>query len=30
VFLKEVVQEARRRRLLSPDHFTVDGTLLEA
>jgi transposase len=29
-FLKEVVKEARRRRLLSPDHFTVDGTLLEA
>ncbi len=30
VLLKEVVCEARRRRLLSPDHFTVDGTLLEA
>ena len=30
VLLKEVVREARRRRLLSPDHFTVDGTLLEA
>ena len=26
----EVVAEARRRRLLSADHFTVDGTLLEA
>ena len=30
VFLKEVVKEARRRRLLSADHFTIDGTLLEA
>ena len=30
VLLKEVVKEARRRRLLSADHFTVDGTLLEA
>ncbi len=30
VLLKEVVREARRRRLLSADHFTVDGTLLEA
>ncbi len=30
VLLKEVVKEARRRRLLSPDHFTVDGTLLNA
>lgn len=29
-FLAEVVAEARRRRLLSPDHFSVDGTLLEA
>ncbi len=29
VLLKEVVKEARRCRLLSPDHFTVDGTLLE-
>ena len=28
--LKQVVSEARRRRLLSADHFTVDGTLLEA
>ena len=26
----EVVAEARRRRLLSAEHFTVDGTLLEA
>ena len=30
VLLKKVVREARRRRLLSADHFTVDGTLLEA
>ena len=30
VLLKEVVKEARRRRLLSADHFTVDGTLLDA
>jgi len=30
VLLKEEVKEARRRRLLSPDHFTVDGTLLDA
>jgi transposase len=29
-FFAEVVAEARRRRLLSADHFTVDGTLLEA
>jgi transposase len=29
-FLGQVVEEARRRRLLSEDHFTVDGTLLEA
>ena len=28
--LQEVVREARRRKLLSADHFTVDGTLLEA
>jgi len=28
--LTEVLEEARRRRLLSEDHFTVDGTLLEA
>lgn len=28
--LGEVVTEARRRRLLSDDHFTVDGTLLQA
>ena len=30
VLLKEVVKEARRRRLLSADHFSVDGTLLDA
>ncbi len=29
-FLAEVVAEARRRGLLSAEHFTVDGTLLEA
>ena len=25
-----VVSEARRQRLLSEEHFSVDGTLLEA
>jgi len=29
-FLVAVVVEARRRKLLSEDHFSVDGTLLEA
>lgn len=29
-FLGEVVREAKRRRLVSEDHFSVDGTLLEA
>lgn len=29
-FFSEVLAEARRRNLLSEDHFTVDGTLLEA
>ena len=29
-FLTAVVAEARRRKLLAEDHFTVDGTLLEA
>jgi transposase len=29
-FLAVVLEEARRRRLLSEDHFTVDGTLLES
>ena len=30
VLLKAVVGEARQRQLLSADHFTVDGTLLDA
>ena len=29
-FMQAVVEEAGRRRLLSEEHFTVDGTLLEA
>jgi transposase len=29
-FLTVVLEEAKRRKLLSEDHFTVDGTLLEA
>ena len=29
-FFAEVVDEARRRRLTSDEHFSVDGTLLEA
>jgi transposase len=29
-FLAQVVLEARRRKLLSSEHFTVDGTLIEA
>jgi len=29
-FLAAVVETARRRRLLSDDHFSVDGTLIEA
>jgi transposase len=29
-FLGEVVQQARSARLMSDDHFTVDGTLIEA
>ena len=29
-FLAATVEEARRQRLLSEDHFTVDGTLLQA
>jgi transposase len=29
-FLKEVVEMARARKLLSEDHFTVDGTLIES
>ena len=30
LFFREVVAKARQRRLLSDDHFTVDGTLIEA
>lgn len=30
VLLGEVVREARRRKLVSEDHFSVDGTLLQA
>ncbi len=30
VFFEEVLTEARRRSLLSDEHFTVDGTLIEA
>ena len=30
VFFEEVLAEARRRGLLSDEHFTVDGTLIEA
>ena len=30
MFLEAVVHEARNRRLLSSEHFTVDGTLIEA
>jgi hypothetical protein len=29
-FFKQVLQQARARQLLSADHFTVDGTLIEA
>ena len=29
-FFEAVLSEAKRKRLLSPDHFTVDGTLLES
>jgi transposase len=29
-FLSAVLSEAKRRRLISEEHFTVDGTLLEA
>jgi len=29
-FFEEVVEEARKRRLLSDEHFTVDGTMIEA
>ncbi len=30
MFFQEVLTEARRRSLLSDEHFTVDGTLIEA
>jgi transposase len=30
LFLLEIVEEARRQDLISSDHFSVDGTLLEA
>jgi transposase len=30
VFFEDIVEQARGRRLLSDEHFTVDGTLLEA
>jgi transposase len=29
-FFQAVLQQARERNLLSDEHFTVDGTLLEA
>jgi len=29
-FLLEIVEQARKQRLLSEEHFSVDGTLLEA
>jgi hypothetical protein len=29
-FCAAVVRQADKRRLLSDDHFTVDGTLIEA
>ncbi len=29
-FFRQVVEQARKRLLLSDDHFTVDGTLIEA
>src|SRR6516164_8885386 len=29
-FFKQVMKQARARQLLSSDHFTVDGTLIEA
>jgi transposase len=29
-FFAAVVQQAQARQLLSPEHFTVDGTLIEA
>jgi hypothetical protein len=29
-FFKKVIEEAKRRRILSDEHFTVDGTQIEA
>jgi len=29
-FFRAVLEQARKKRLLSSDHFTVDGTLIEA
>ena len=29
-FLLEIVEQAREQRLLSEEHFSVDGTLLES
>jgi transposase len=29
-FFREIVQQARKARLMSEEHFTVDGTLIEA
>ncbi|WP_243373295.1 IS5 family transposase, partial [Geotalea sp. SG265] len=29
-FLEEVLEQAKRRKLLSKDHFSVDGTLIQA
>jgi len=29
-FFEQVLEQARARQLLSSDHFTVDGTLIEA
>jgi len=29
-FFSLIVEQARRQRLLSDEHFTVDGTLIEA
>lgn len=30
VFLSRILDQAKHKRLLSPEHFTVDGTLIEA
>jgi transposase len=30
VFLSRILEQAKRKRLLSQEHFTVDGTLIEA